>query len=436
MLEIIYASLGLMITGGIMYYLAAIPKWAFDLLRERLTVSIIIREQDAEDFSPVFQHIVEHEIGSGFNHVKLINTPPMPGELTRATPHDSMYTPYSGYHKLSFRGTTIYVQFEEHSAKEAYGDKRYQKIILWRYGTNIDAIKEYINHCKQETKARRHSYVAIRRVRPLSDAWTMETKIRKRPQDSIILRGTLLEDLIKDIRKFQNGKDWYIERGIPYRRGYLLYGPPGCGKTSTLRCIAGVCDLEIRTISLTSFFMTDTVLHSLISSCGEGCMLVIEDIDAAFEEDNEKESKRLSALETEPKLGLEKHPDRVSLDRKQLKRSGSVTLSGLLNALDGIDSGEGFIVAMTTNFPDRLDPALIRKGRIDMKINIGYPDADQLQRMYTRFFPDLKKGEACEFADAIVSRDQHVSMASIQGYLFDRYKDPHDAISDVDSLFE
>lgn len=94
-----------------------------------------------------------------------------------------------------------------------------------------------------------------------------------------------------------------------------------------------------------------------------------------------------------------------------------VTLSGLLNALDGVASSEGRIVFMTTNYLERLDAALIRPGRVDMKEYIGYCTRNQLEQMYRRFYdgPDVLKFSS-QFADNVINEKKSVSPAMIQGY--------------------
>jgi chaperone BCS1 len=62
---------------------------------------------------------------------------------------------------------------------------------------------------------------------------------RKRPLNSVILDKGIMENLINDVDRFVSRPKWYIDRGIPYRRGYLLYGPPGSGKTSAIMALAG-----------------------------------------------------------------------------------------------------------------------------------------------------------------------------------------------------
>uniref|UniRef100_A0A6B2LQT6 ATPase AAA-type core domain-containing protein n=1 Tax=Arcella intermedia TaxID=1963864 RepID=A0A6B2LQT6_9EUKA len=74
----------------------------------------------------------------------------------------------------------------------------------------------------------------------------------RRPFDSVILPGELSEELYKDVVDFLNNSDWYSTRGIPYRRGYLLYGPPGCGKSSFVQALAGHLGAEGRILFMTT----------------------------------------------------------------------------------------------------------------------------------------------------------------------------------------
>lgn len=110
---------------------------------------------------------------------------------------------------------------------------------------------------------------------------------------------------------------------------------------------------------------------------------------------------------------------REETDEQKVQYRGlnRVTLSGLLNALDGVASSEGRIVFMTTNYLDRLDPALIRPGRVDLKEFIGHCTRYQLEQMYRRFYdgPDLIDF-AARFADNVLKHNRPVSPAQIQGY--------------------
>ena len=146
----------------------------------------------------------------------------------------------------------------------------------------------------------------------------------------------------------------YIDRGIPYRRGYLMHGPPGCGKSSFVAALAGELGYDICVLNLSDSGLTDDRLSHALSTTPPTSLVLLEDIDAAFVQ-------------------------RSANDRGG--RQSHVTFSGLLNALDGVAAGEERILFMTTNHLDRLDPALIRPGRVDVIHHIGHASRSQCHRM-------------------------------------------------------
>jgi chaperone BCS1 len=113
-----------------------------------------------------------------------------------------------------------------------------------------------------------------------------------------------------------------------------------------------------------------------------------------------------------------------------------VTLSGLLNALDGVASSEGRIVFMTTNYLDRLDPALIRPGRVDMKEFIGQCSRHQLVQMYRRFYNGAEVEKFAElFADNVQKSNKPVSPAQVQGYfMVHKLSDQQHVIHNINEL--
>ncbi|XP_013400263.1 mitochondrial chaperone BCS1 [Lingula anatina] len=222
-----------------------------------------------------------------------------------------------------------------------------------------------------------------------------------RPLSSVVLEEGVKESIVSDVKEFISNQPWYSARGIPYRRGYLLYGPPGCGKTSFITALAGELQFSICILSLSEIGMTDDRLNYLLSIAPQDSIILLEDVDVAVAgRDMSRED-----------------PDRFA-------GMGSLTFSGLLNALDGVASTEGRIVFMTTNHLERLPPALIRPGRVDMKEKIDFCTKYQLEQMFLRFFPDQNQEEATVFADCVMSHGQDVSAAQIQGYFMFHKNDP------------
>jgi chaperone BCS1 len=233
---------------------------------------------------------------------------------------------------------------------------------------------------------------------------------RKRPLQSVILDQGIKEQIVDDVKDFLGRQQWYVDRGIPYRRGYLLYGPPGSGKSSFIQALAGELDFGVAIINLSERGMTDDKLALLLTKLPPRTILLLEDADAAFR------------------------------NRRQVEVDGyggaTVTFSGLLNALDGVAAGEERIAFLTTNHIDRLDEALIRPGRVDMTVRIGEATRHQAAQMWDRFYGDIDKdgkgrarflqkleelGLIANAAGETKGTRRHTSTAAIQGlFLFNK----------------
>ncbi|KAF5353254.1 hypothetical protein D9756_007929 [Leucocoprinus leucothites] len=204
--------------------------------------------------------------------------------------------------------------------------------------------------------------------------WNNVKRKPRRPLSSIILPGATLDELIADIRDFLKMEDWYMSAGIPHRRGYLLYGPPGTGKKSS-GSSGGRHNL------MDNNSVDDTFLEQAVSSVPKGSILLIEDIDCAFSREDD-EDEGLNA-------GYPPYPGGLVMGRNQRRpqRRSAVTLSGLLNILDGVGSEEGKIFFATTNYVDSLDAALMRPGRIDRKVEYKLATQQQARALFNRFYP-------------------------------------------------
>ncbi|KAH9967184.1 P-loop containing nucleoside triphosphate hydrolase protein [Russula dissimulans] len=236
--------------------------------------------------------------------------------------------------------------------------------------------------------------------------WRRVASRPKRPLNSIVLDEGVQELILEDARDFLKSKQWYAERGIPFRRGYLLYGAPGSGKTSIIHGLAGELGLDVYIISLSKNGLDDSSLNTLISSLPEQCIAIMEDIDAAFTHgltrDTAGTDLEAPRSRRHDQTGRGSDDDRnPSGDRqgqgRDEKSSGSpaarITLSGLLNALDGISAQEGRLLFATTNRYHTLDPALTRPGRMDLHVEFRLASQYQARELYKRFYvPDAPEG--------------------------------------------
>jgi mitochondrial chaperone BCS1 len=232
--------------------------------------------------------------------------------------------------------------------------------------------------------------------------WTLGTRVHPRPFDGVILDGNQAQFLKSDMQRFLDSYEWYQKTGVPYRRSYLLHGEPGSGKSSIVKALAGAFDMNIYLVVLSDPDMNDNRINDLLNKVSDRNILLLEDIDCAFIQRTRKSGKE-----------------------------GGLTFSGLLNAIDGVASAEGRIIFMTTNHLDRLDPALIRPGRADVKLYFGNATQDQASRMFARFFPDHAK-YAYDFGRLIPEREY--SMAIMQDYLMMHRDEPLAALEHTKEL--
>ncbi|TVU45863.1 hypothetical protein EJB05_05368, partial [Eragrostis curvula] len=171
--------------------------------------------------------------------------------------------------------------------------------------------------------------------------------------DTLAMDQKLKQSIIDDLNRFIKRKDYYKRIGKAWKRGYLLYGPPGTGKSSLVAAIANHLRFDIYDLELTEVD-SNSDLRRLLIGMSNRSILVVEDIDCTIEMKQREESGSNSTDEE--------------------KGEHKVTLSGLLNFIDGLwsTSGEGRIIIFTTNYKERLEPALLRPGRMDMHIHMGY----------------------------------------------------------------
>ncbi|CAI0381103.1 unnamed protein product [Linum tenue] len=167
--------------------------------------------------------------------------------------------------------------------------------------------------------------------------------------DTLAMEPELKREIMEDLDRFVKRKDFYRRVGKAWKRGYLLYGPPGTGKSSLVAAMANYLKFDIYDLELASV-QGNGGLRSLLTGTANRSIVVIEDIDCSAQ------------LQDRGDAGY----DHGSQNQ--------VTLSGLLTFIDGLWSscGDERIIVFTTNHKDRLDPALLRPGRMDMHIHMSY----------------------------------------------------------------
>lgn len=214
-------------------------------------------------------------------------------------------------------------------------------------------------------------------------------QVPKRPIETVVLKKGQADRIMDDLHDFLTREEIYGKMGMPWRRGILLYGPPGSGKSSVATALSYELKMNVYTINI-SAVENDTMLMDLMSDINPGSILLLEDIDVA------------------------------SSMRERSDDSPGVTMSGILNALDGIATPQGLITIMTTNNLEVIDTAILRPGRCDRIEEVGYINNDQLSRLCSVFL-----GFVPEDLHSI-SEDDMISSASVVE-CFKRHLDDLDA---------
>ncbi|EOA25826.1 hypothetical protein CARUB_v10019198mg [Capsella rubella] len=187
--------------------------------------------------------------------------------------------------------------------------------------------------------------------------------------DTLAMEETKKEEIKSDLVKFSKSKDYYKKIGKAWKRGYLLFGPPGTGKSTMIAAMANFLEYDVYDLELTTV-KDNTHLRRLLIETSAKSIIVIEDIDCSLNLTGQRKKKEEEEEDGDDKNAIEKKMMKSEGENKESK----VTLSGLLNFIDGLWSACGGerIIVFTTNFVDKLDPALIRKGRMDKHIEMSY----------------------------------------------------------------
>ncbi|KAL8154300.1 hypothetical protein V2J09_012060 [Rumex salicifolius] len=256
-------------------------------------------------------------------------------------------------------------------------EKRFYKLTFHRRDRKL-ITNSYLNHVLEEGKA-----IAIRkRTRKLytnthESQWvghkrTMWSHIAfKHPGrfETLAMNPEKKQQIVDDLLRFSEAKDYYEKVGKAWKRGYLLYGPPGTGKSTMVAAIANLLEYDIYDLELAAV-KDNIMLRKLLIETSNKSIILIEDIDCSIDLTGKRKEKN----EEEEKEDSKDEKEKIKKALLGEKKGSEVTLSGLLNFIDGIWSacGEERIIIFTTNYVDKLDPALIRRGRMDMRIELSY----------------------------------------------------------------
>jgi hypothetical protein len=383
----------LSLVGAVIAFGRSLPGRFLRLLERQMVVSVDV-PHSSEVFGWLCGYLDQHPYSRTARRLTASAVGSCGGSGRRDDETRVLYTPAPGNHLLWVHGRPLWLNRERKEMPgQGGGWPTFQETFTLRMlGRSAEAFRKLFDEAHQLATAEERR-VAI--YASVYGDWSRLREKRPRSLSSVSLRAGLADDITADLSAFLAREEWYLERGIPWRRGVLLEGPPGTGKTSLITALAGVLDLDLYMLSIADKGLTDQGLVSLLLRVPPRSIVLLEDIDRI-------------------------------VDGDEIKGDG-VTMAGLLNAFDGVASQTGIITFITANHPEKIPAALRRDGRIDRTWTLGPATEEQAERFFLHFYggdPALA-AEARTFGQAAAGRVP----AELQGVCLRHPDDPAGAVA-------
>ena len=329
----------------ITFIVIRIPQRVYYFLKRQFTTSVTLNSQD-KVFYDVLDWIEKEKTNSFIRNYNFNNSRFGWGNAKFSIGYGSF--PFLHNSKLCF--------FNRYTVEGNQTEYSKEKIDITVFGRNQKILRDLYSYT---VKDKDNDINTFNMYIWKENNWVYCREQNKRNVESIVLDSDQKNRIFKHIDDFQNNKEWYLKNSIPYRTGLLFYGPPGTGKTSIVKTICSKYNKNLCIIDSSS--LTLDVVNAF-SKVPKNSIILIEDIDAFGSNMNREDNKSMF----------------------------KANIAELLNAIDGIASPEDTILIATTNYKERLDKALIRKGRFDLHEEITFMTENSIIEYIKRFYEDIE----------------------------------------------
>lgn len=371
-----------LITGGVVlaaggmiaYALKEVPFKIYKYVRDKTVYSVTVYQND-ELFDIIEQWMFDN-YGQHYQDVEAALSPiytDMPTTSERPPQKELRFKQEENFFTAVISGKRIFVSKSKEKLDKAQSlrDIYYRKYIIRGFRAKNE-INNLLSGIVDKYNEKQKKGVVKVYTNNSWGEWICVNDVSVKPFSKVVLEDHQKTLITHDLDQFAASKSWYKERSIRHKRGYLFYGSPGNGKTTIAMAISEYLNKDVYVMNLNSF-ENDGYLIRAFSMLNSNVVLLIEDIDRAFVQRENKESK--------------------------------VSFSTLLNSFDGALCRDGMITVITTNHIDKLDEALIRDGRVDVRMEIKNP-TPEIAKQYVESFYDIRL--SMNFGDL------NMSMSSIQ----------------------
>ncbi|CAL5074049.1 unnamed protein product [Urochloa decumbens] len=348
------------------------------------------------------------------------------------SPNHSVADTFNGHRAVwTHHADTLQDSLEERRSFSLRLPKRHAAAVLPAYLAHLAAAAD---HLERSSRARRlHTNAA---ASGSTAAWASVPFCHPATFDTLALDPGLKARLLGDLTAFAEGREFYRRTGRPWKRGYLLHGPPGSGKSSLIAAMANHLRYDVFDLELTRV-ATNADLRALLIQTTNRSLIVIEDIDCSLHLTGDRADRlRSKRRKLHAAAAAAYDSDDSSSDSDDgaagNHHRGKVTLSGLLNFTDGLWSccGEERIIVFTTNHVDGIDPALLRPGRMDVHVRLDACGAHAMRELAQRYV-GVGDHEMLDAAEGCIRSGAEMTPAEVGEVLLRNREEPEAAVTEL-----
>ena len=336
-----------LIIGGSLVYFKQFFLFIIENIKNLVVTSLRIEESSFFYYS--FQNFVIAEYGKNVKNLYYRNF--FDDWIGKDTNINLFYS--SGFILIKFNGTKFLILKNKSQIQNSFNPFKDNKQEFQIFCFNKEKLNQLLDYIDTNYGSNyiKYYYNANGEVKCAG-------RIINKTFDNIYLDGGIIDDLKKDLDTFKDSKETYDKYGIRYKRTYLFYGEPGTGKSSLSLAISNYTKRDVLSINM-SKDMTDSNLITLVSNRPNKSIILFEDIDCLLDDINRNEESK----------------------EKEVK----ISLSCILNILDGIYTPNDVIFIITTNNLDKIDDAIKRKGRTDILMEVKKPNKLLINKLKEQF---------------------------------------------------